>query len=47
MFFMCGAAISWHSLKQRMVALPSTEAEYMALSETTKEAIYLKTTIGT
>jgi len=45
-FLMCGAAISWRSLKQRTVALSSTEAEYMALSETTKEAIYLKTTLS-
>lgn len=45
-FLMCGAAISWRSSKQRTVALSSIEAEYMALSETAKEAIYLRTTMA-
>lgn len=41
-FKLSGAAISWESSKQKTVALSSTEAEYMALSEASKEAIYLK-----
>lgn len=41
-FKLSGAAISWKSCKQKTVALSSTEAEYMALSEATKEAIYLR-----
>lgn len=41
-FKLAGAAISWESNKQKTVALSSTEAEYMALSEASKEAIYLK-----
>uniref|UniRef100_A0AAV1UQR4 Uncharacterized protein n=1 Tax=Peronospora matthiolae TaxID=2874970 RepID=A0AAV1UQR4_9STRA len=34
---------NWRSKKQRSVALSSTEAEYMALSEVTQEATWLKT----
>ena len=37
-----GPAISWKSRKQPTVALSTCEAEYMALGETTQEAIYLK-----
>jgi hypothetical protein len=35
-------AISWMSKKQASTATSSTEAEYMALSNATKEAIWLK-----
>lgn len=34
--------VSWESTKQKTVALSSTEAEYMALTEATKEGIYLQ-----
>ena len=34
--------ITWNSKKQTTVALSSTEAEYMALTEGTKEAIWLR-----
>uniref|UniRef100_A0A5S6QJJ9 Reverse transcriptase Ty1/copia-type domain-containing protein n=1 Tax=Trichuris muris TaxID=70415 RepID=A0A5S6QJJ9_TRIMR len=37
-----GAAISWEAKKQRTVALSSTEAEYMGLTEAAKEAIHLR-----
>lgn len=41
--FICNeSAISWDSRKQRTVALSSTEAEYMALCEASKEAIYIR-----
>lgn len=41
-FVVGGAAVSWDSKKQQTVALSSTEAEYMALSEATKDAIYMR-----
>lgn len=44
-FKLSGATISWESRKQTTVALSSTEAEYMALSEACKEAIYLRNLI--
>eukprot|EP00965_Chrysotila_dentata_P083675 2760939-Pleurochrysis_carterae.AAC.1 len=37
------AAISWASKKQQSVALSSCEAEIIAASEATKEAVYLRT----
>ena len=36
------APISWKSHKQPVVALSSSEAEYMAMVEATKEALYLR-----
>ena len=41
-FILGGTAITWEAKKQRTVALSSTEAEYMALSEAAKEAMYLR-----
>ena len=40
---MSSGCISLKSKKQRTVALLSTEAEYMALSEAAQEAVWLKT----
>ena len=40
-----GPSISWKSRKQPTIALSTCEAEYMALTETTQEAIYLKQVI--
>ena len=37
-----GAAISWHCGLQASVSLSTTESEWYALSETTKEAMYMK-----
>uniref|UniRef100_A0AAV1TTF0 Copia protein n=1 Tax=Peronospora matthiolae TaxID=2874970 RepID=A0AAV1TTF0_9STRA len=39
---MNNCCISWRSKKQRTVALSSAEAEYMALSETTQESVWLR-----
>jgi hypothetical protein len=40
------AAISWGSKKQNSIALSSCEAEIMALSEASKEAVYLADFLG-
>ena len=41
-FKLYGAPISWQSKKQQTVALSSTEAEYMAASLATQEAVWLR-----
>ncbi|KAL0428360.1 UNVERIFIED_CONTAM: Retrovirus-related Pol polyprotein from transposon TNT 1-94 [Sesamum latifolium] len=41
-FTLCGACISWKSQLQNIVALSTTEAEYIATIEAFKEAIWLK-----
>ena len=41
-FTMCGGAISWKSSLQPIIALSMTEAEYIALTEAVKEAIWLR-----
>ena len=42
LFIMSGAAISWLSRKQPVVALSTTEAEYIALCTATQEAVWLR-----
>lgn len=42
MFTFGGTAVSWMSRLQKSVALSTTEAEYMAISEAGKEMIWLK-----
>lgn len=41
-FLLSGSPVAWESRKQRTVALSSTESEYMALTEATKQATYLR-----
>lgn len=43
--FFCGGPITWSSRKQPIVSLSSTESEYIAAAECTKELIYLKSMI--
>ena len=42
MFILCNAAVSWKTKKQTTISLSSTEAEYVALSEATQEAVWMK-----
>ena len=39
---LAGGAISWHSKKQPCVALSTAESEYIALSATTQEVVWLR-----
>lgn len=41
-FTLCGGPVSWMSQRQRIVALSTTVAEYIAVSDATKEAIWLR-----
>ncbi|CAD7084662.1 unnamed protein product [Hermetia illucens] len=41
-FVLSGGAISWETRKQATVALSSTEAEYMGISDCCKEALFLR-----
>jgi len=41
-FFFQGSLVSWSAVKQKSIALSSTEAEYYAMSHTFKEAIWLR-----
>ena len=41
-FYYAGSLVSWSSRKQRTLALSTTEAEYLAGTEATKEAIWIQ-----
>ena len=45
--YFCGAPIAWKSKSGKSVTLLSTEAEYVAMSEVTKEIIFVKQLIET
>ena len=45
-FTLAGGAISWMSKLQNIVALSTTEAEYIAASHACKEAVWLKGLFG-
>ena len=45
-FMMNGGAISWRSVKQRIVTLSSMESEYVALNDAAKEGLFLKQLIN-
>ena len=42
MFSLCGSAISWKASLQSVVALSTTEAEYVSSTEGVKEAIWMR-----
>lgn len=42
LFMLAGGAVSWQSKKQHTVALSSVEAEYMAATQASKEALWWK-----
>ena len=41
-FMIAGAIFSWQSRAQKTIALSSTEAEYMALSDCSRQAVWIK-----
>ncbi|CAM9812256.1 unnamed protein product [Discosporangium mesarthrocarpum] len=42
----CGAAVAWMSKMQKLVALPSTESDYIALSSFAQEVFILQKCVG-
>ncbi|CAM8969676.1 unnamed protein product [Rhodiola kirilowii] len=46
MFIVFGTAVSWKATLQPVVALSTTEAEYIAITEAVKEALWLKGLLG-
>ena len=43
---LCGSSISWASRLQRCVSLSTTEAEFIAACESTKEAVWLRSLLS-
>ena len=42
-FLMDGGAVSWNMKKQEIIALSTTEAEYVVMTHTAKEGLWLRT----
>lgn len=42
LYLLCGGPVSWSSKKQSTIAVSSTEAEYLAATQATKEALWLR-----
>ena len=42
-FYFQGSLVSWSAVKQKLIALSSTEAEYYAMAHAFKEALWLRT----
>ena len=42
-FYFQGSLVSWSAVKQKSIALSSTEAEYYALAHAFKEALWIRT----
>ena len=45
-FILGGSSISWRSILQSTIALSTTEANYMAITEAVNEAIWSKGLLG-
>ena len=45
-FLLCGGAVKWGSKLQNVTALSTTESEVYALTESTKELLYLRTMLA-
>ena len=45
-FILNGGAVSWSSKQQEIVALSTTEAEYIAMTSTAKEALWFRALIS-
>ena len=45
-FYFQGSLVSWSAVKQKSIALSSTEAEYYAMAHAFKEALWIRTFLG-
>ena len=46
LFYFQGSLVSWSAIKQKSIALSSTEVEYYAMAHAFKEALWLRTFLG-